>query len=46
MQHGQLFLARDAAYIVPPIGAKGLSLAVNDVPRQPTIRSGQPLALV
>jgi p-hydroxybenzoate 3-monooxygenase len=31
MQHGRLYLAGDAAHIVPPTGAKGLNLAVNDV---------------
>jgi len=31
MQHGRLFLAGDAAHIVPPTGAKGLNLAVHDV---------------
>jgi p-hydroxybenzoate 3-monooxygenase len=31
MQYGRLFLAGDAAHIVPPTGAKGLNLAVNDV---------------
>jgi p-hydroxybenzoate 3-monooxygenase len=31
MQHGRLFLAGDAAHIVPPTGAKGLNLAVSDV---------------
>jgi p-hydroxybenzoate 3-monooxygenase len=31
MRHGALFLAGDAAHIVPPTGAKGLNLAVNDV---------------
>ena len=31
MQHGGLYLAGDAAHIVPPTGAKGLNLAVNDV---------------
>lgn len=31
MRFGQLFLAGDAAHIVPPTGAKGLNLAVNDV---------------
>ena len=31
MRHGRLFLAGDAAHIVPPTGAKGLNLAVNDV---------------
>jgi len=32
MQCGRLFLAGDAAHIVPPTGAKGLNLAVSDVP--------------
>jgi p-hydroxybenzoate 3-monooxygenase len=31
MQFGALFLAGDAAHIVPPTGAKGLNLAVADV---------------
>jgi len=31
MQHGNLFLAGDAAHIVPPTGAKGLNLAIQDV---------------
>lgn len=31
MQHGNLFLAGDAAHIVPPTAAKGLNLAVSDV---------------
>ncbi|MFG2265006.1 4-hydroxybenzoate 3-monooxygenase [Streptomyces sp. NPDC048720] len=31
MRHGRLFLAGDAAHIVPPTGAKGLNLAVGDV---------------
>ncbi|ATL86126.1 4-hydroxybenzoate 3-monooxygenase [Streptomyces malaysiensis] len=31
MRHGRLFLAGDAAHIVPPTGAKGLNLAVSDV---------------
>jgi len=31
MQHGRLYLAGDAAHIVPPTGAKGLNLAVHDV---------------
>ena len=30
MQYGRLFLAGDAAHIVPPTGAKGMNLAVND----------------
>src|SRR5438105_13570488 len=30
MRHGRLFLCGDAAHIVPPTGAKGLNLAVND----------------
>jgi p-hydroxybenzoate 3-monooxygenase len=31
MSHGRLYLAGDAAHIVPPTGAKGLNLAVSDV---------------
>jgi p-hydroxybenzoate 3-monooxygenase len=31
MQYGRLFLAGDCAHVVPPTGAKGLNLAVNDV---------------
>ncbi len=31
MQYGRLFLAGDAAHIVPPTGAKGLNLAVHDI---------------
>jgi p-hydroxybenzoate 3-monooxygenase len=31
MQHGRLYLAGDAAHIVPPTGAKGLNLALGDV---------------
>jgi len=33
MRFGKLFLAGDAAHIVPPTGAKGLNLAVADVHR-------------
>jgi len=33
MRYGKLFLAGDAAHIVPPTGAKGLNLAVADVRR-------------
>ncbi|MEX2654094.1 MAG: 4-hydroxybenzoate 3-monooxygenase [Acidimicrobiia bacterium] len=31
MSHGRLYLAGDAAHIVPPTGAKGLNLAISDV---------------
>jgi p-hydroxybenzoate 3-monooxygenase len=31
MRYGQLYLAGDAAHIVPPTGAKGLNLAIHDV---------------
>ena len=33
MRYGRLFLAGDAAHIVPPTGAKGLNLAIADVTR-------------
>ena len=33
VRHGRLFLAGDAAHIVPPTGAKGLNLAMADVKR-------------
>jgi p-hydroxybenzoate 3-monooxygenase len=33
MRYGRLFLAGDAAHIVPPTGAKGLNLAMADVNR-------------
>jgi p-hydroxybenzoate 3-monooxygenase len=36
MRSGRLFLAGDAAHIVPPTGAKGLNLAVRDVARLAT----------
>ena len=31
LRYGQLFLAGDAAHIVPPTGAKGLNLAASDI---------------
>src|SRR5690606_13006155 len=31
LRFGRLFLAGDAAHIVPPTGAKGLNLAMSDV---------------
>jgi p-hydroxybenzoate 3-monooxygenase len=50
MRYGRLFLAGDAAHIVPPTGAKGLNLAMADVWRLATALhafyasgSGQPL---
>ena len=36
MQHGRLFLAGDAAHVVPPTGSKGLNLAVADVLQPPS----------
>ena len=36
MRHGNLFLAGDAAHIVPPTGAKGLNLALADVALLPS----------
>src|SRR4029077_2899210 len=47
MRYGNLFLAGDAAHIVPPTGAKGLNLAVADVAALATalirfIRAGEP----
>lgn len=31
IQYGKLYLAGDAAHIVPPTGAKGLNLAISDI---------------
>ena len=31
MQYGKLFLAGDAAHILPPTGAKGMNLAITDI---------------
>jgi p-hydroxybenzoate 3-monooxygenase len=47
MQYRRMFLAGDAAHIVPPTGAKGLNLAVADVAALATaltrlLRDGQP----
>jgi p-hydroxybenzoate 3-monooxygenase len=47
MRYGNLFLAGDAAHIVPPTGAKGLNLAVADVAALATalirlVRDGDP----
>ena len=39
MRYGRLFLAGDAAHIVPPTGAKGLNLAMADVWRLSLARS-------
>jgi p-hydroxybenzoate 3-monooxygenase len=33
MRHDRLFIAGDAAHIVPPTGAKGMNLAIRDVRR-------------
>ena len=40
MQYGRLLLAGDAAHIVPPTGAKGLNLAVNDARLMATALTG------
>jgi p-hydroxybenzoate 3-monooxygenase len=46
MQYGKLFLAGDAAHIVPPTGAKGLNLAVGDVRElAQALADGDPAAL-
>ena len=48
MQYGRLYLAGDAAHIVPPTGAKGLNLAIADVELlgeaiADLVRDGRPL---
>lgn len=50
MQHGRLFIAGDAAHVVPATGAKGLNLAVSDVTVLATLlveayRTGDPSVL-
>jgi p-hydroxybenzoate 3-monooxygenase len=50
MRYGRLFLAGDAAHIVPPTGAKGLNLALHDVrvlaeALRDWFRSGSPAGL-
>jgi p-hydroxybenzoate 3-monooxygenase len=40
MQYGRLYLAGDAAHIVPPTGAKGLNLAAGDVGTLYTMLTG------
>jgi p-hydroxybenzoate 3-monooxygenase len=50
MQHGRLFLAGDAAHLVPPTGAKGMNLALFDTDilahaLVSAVRDGDPAAL-
>jgi p-hydroxybenzoate 3-monooxygenase len=40
LRFGRLFLAGDAAHIVPPTGAKGLNLAIADVARLAGVLAG------